>query len=381
MLPALAVAALLATLSGCARLNQWLEGTAGEEEKKDKLDPAKTLAEQKEALAGTNAGKRAGAVKALIDLALAKPPTNAEQAKALEEARPEALTLAVGLLDDADAKVCGAALGGFGGATAFAEKTEDERQLDPEGYDRQLNLKRKVLTDGLPKLVKVLQGNDAGLRHGALVLLYQLAKPPLVSGDAKKRAADQMAEALKLLVEQAAQPVVAVALDAKMPTDVRLLAMEDIAAFRATEAAGGLEPLLADVDANVRARAALAMAEAGGGLGQAKSKVEPALAALTNDATQPEDVKWRAALALGALGSSQTSGLKQPYLPTTKPDPKKEPDKSDGPGMAPLEAYRTSALARSSADRAEVGQLNAGVDKVAAEAEAQLADERKKGYR
>lgn len=380
LLPAFLVVALLPSFSGCARLTQWLEGAANEEEKKDKEDPAKTLADQKEALGGQDAGKRAAAVGKLLGLATAKPPTNPQAAAALDKLRPEALALAITLLDDADAKVSNAALGGFAGAVGFAEKTDDERQLDPEAYDRQVNLKRKVMADGLARLVKVAALPKADLRYGALTVLYQLGKSPVVSSAGGKRPEQQAAAALDALKKDAAPAIATVALDATMPRDVRLLAMECLAEYGAAAAAAQLAPLLADTDVAVRGRAALAMAEAGGGLGAAKAQVEPTLVQLAqSDAS--EDVKWRAALALGRLGSPKGAELKQALLPPPPANKKKDPDPSDAAGMAPLEAYRTYAQSHSGGASAEVATLNREVGKAASAAEEKLADERKRGYK
>jgi hypothetical protein len=380
MLLAIAMVLLPLTLGGCAKLNQWLEGTAGEEEKKDQEDPAKTFADQQKALNGEDKAKRKDAVGKLVDLATAKPPTNPELAAATETVRPQALKLAISLLADSDPAVAEAALDRFGSVTGFAEKTEDERQLDPEAYDRQLTLKRAVLTDGLPALTAAVQSSDADLRYGALVVLSNLAKPPVVSADAKLPEAAQEAAA-RAELKQVAPFITPVALDAAMPLDTRLLATEVLATLPAWDQMPLLAPLLRDKDEAIRGRAAMALAQAAtAGEGGVKS-TEPQLAALAESSAEPESVRWRATLALGAMHSPQGAELTTAMLPPPPPpNSKREPDPSDAAGMAPLEAYRSYALAEGGAAQA-VATLNAGVDKAATKAEEDLAAERKKGYK
>ena len=367
-------------LGGCAKLNQWLEGTAGEEEKADQEDPAKTFADQTKALAGTDQAKRKEAVGKLIGLATAKPPTDPELAKTAEEVRPKALAAAIALLDDEDKGVCQAALAGFAGPVGFAEKTEDERQLDPEAYQRSLNLKRAVYNEGLPKLLNVLKRPDPDLLYSAVIVLTNLAKAPVCAGDAKLDEKQQDQQGRAGLKTQSGKPVAEVALNAKLPTDVRLLAIEAVVGFNAWEEVGTMTALLSDPDAKIRARVALAVAQAADGLGSAKASVEGNLLALVKDPKEPEDVRWKATLALGALRSGQGAQLTTPVLPPPPADSKREPDKSDAPGMAPLEAYRTFALANGGAV-AEVAKLNSEVSKVATAAEEELTAERKKGYK
>ncbi|MBI5835118.1 MAG: HEAT repeat domain-containing protein [Armatimonadetes bacterium] len=367
-------------LGGCAKLNQWLEGTAGEEEKKDQEDPAKTFADQSKALAGSDQAKRKEAVGKLIGLATAKPPTDPELAKSCETVRPQALATAIKLLDDENKGVAQAALAGFSGPVGFAEKTEDERQLDPEAYARSLNLKRAVFNDGLPRLLNVLTRPDADLRYSAIIVLTSLAKAPVCAGDAKLTEEQQDQQGRAKLKSQVGIEVAKVAQDTAMTTDVRLLAIEAVVAFAAWEQVGTLSSLLADPDDKIRARVALALAQGAPGLGSAKSTVEANLLSLAKNAKEPEDVRWKATLALGALHSGQGAQLTTPVLPPPSADLKREPDKSDAPGMAPLEAYRTYALANGNA-AAEVSRLNQDVGKVATAAEEELAAERKKGYK
>jgi len=367
-------------LGGCAKLNQWLEGTAGDEEKKDQEDPKKTLDDQTKALRGTDQAKRKEAVGKLIGLATVKPPTDPELAKVAEEVRPQALEAAIKLLDDADKGVCQAALAGFAGPVGFAEKTEDERQLDPEAYARSLNLKRAVFNDGLPRLLNVLERADADLRYSAIMVLTNLAKAPVCAGDAKLTEEQQDQKGRADLKTQVGESVAKTALDMAMPTDVRLLAIEAVVAFAAWEQVGTLSSLLSDRDPAIRARAALAMAQGAQGIGSAKGSVESVLFSMAQNAKEPEDVRWKATLALGALKSSQGGQLTQPVLPPASADTKREPDKSDAPGMAPLEAYRAFALANGNA-HAEVAKLNQQVGQVATAAEEELAAERKKGYK
>jgi hypothetical protein len=378
----LALAASAPLVGGCARLNQWLEGTAGEEEKKDQEDPAKTFADQKKALAGDDKAKRKDAVGKLVDLATLKPPTVAEDAQVVEQIRPQARALAISLMGDADPEVAKAALAKIAGVTGFAEKTEDERQLDPEAYDRQLTIKRAVLSEGLAHLQAAVAAKDPDLRYGALVVLGNLAKPPLVGGDAKQPEAAQAAAA-KAALQPAAPDVGQVVRDATMPTDVRLMAIETLATMNAWTEMGQLEPLLADKDVKLRARVALALAQAGAGLGD-KATAETKLTALATDQTQPEEVRWQAILALGSLGSASAERLTEALLPPAPAaNSKREHDPSDDAGMAPLEAYRTYALSHSSSATAQqaAAQLSSAVDKAAHKAEDDLAADRKKGYK
>ncbi|HAZ63943.1 MAG TPA: hypothetical protein DCZ72_10095, partial [Armatimonadetes bacterium] len=337
-------------------------------------------AEQQEALAGNDAADRLAAVGSLMGLATIKPPTDAKLAAAYEEVRPQALSTAMSLLDDADPKVAEAALAAFSGAVSFAEKTEDERQLDPEAYQRSLNLKRAVFNDGLPRLLTVLGRGDGDLTYFALTTLTNLAKAPVVAGDPKlsEIEADKLGRAD--LKAKAADSVIRVAQDSALPVDVRLLAIEAAISFGAYEQIGMLSSLLTEDDPRLKGRAALAFAQAASGLGDAKAGIEQALLALASNATEDSDVRWEATLALAALGSQLGAQLTEAVLPVVDTSLNRDPDPSDGPGLAPLEGYRTYALSAAGA-RAEVDQLNREVSAVATAAEEQLAADRKKGYK
>lgn len=346
----LVLLALVPLGSGCAKLSEWLEGAAEEEESKDEKTPEEILAEETKNLAGDDAAKRKDAIGKIGALKL-----------------EEALRVVLQHLRDHDPAVVKACLSVLQTVTGFPEKTDDERQLDPEGYDQQLAFKQIVVEQGQRSLAKLLHSSDDEIQYGALIVFYNLGQAPVVPPDAK----DQLrAEASGAIVE--------LAQNAEMPTDARLLAIEALVLYEAADSVGQLVPLLDDPDEQVRARTALALGQvtAAGAQG-AESK----LLALAADGHQPWTVRWAAAAALGRLGAQSVSGLTTPFRPPVDPDAIQDPESPDI-GSA-LDAYRAFALANAKTPEAQqlVAELNQQMDAAATQAEEQLEMERKKGYR
>ena len=342
----------LVPLAGCARLNEWLEGTVGEKEKKEGPTPEEELANQKKALAGDVAADRKAAIGKLVGLK-----------------RSDALDVVLGYIADGDPAVVGEVLSNLGTVTGFAEKTEDERQLDPEGYNKQLAAKQQVLDKGLPALVKAVESGSSDACYSALIVLHNLTRPPVVP-----------ATAGDTLRQQASRSLLQVAL-AKAETDSRLLAIGVLASLRDGESIGQLVPLLASPDSALVSRTALALGQAAGSLGAAKADAVAKLEALLADPKQPDSVRSPVMLALGRLGATTVAGLDQPYVVQLSDDDKANLSLAEK--QSPFEAYRTYALAGSKAAEApaKLAEANRGCDKIAKTAEEELAAERKKGYR
>ncbi len=347
-------------LSGCAKLNEWLEGTVGEEEKKSGTTPEEELLNQSKALKGTVPADRKAAIGKLMAIKAKDAPDIATQAR----------TLVIGLIDDADSAVAKEAMSALQTLTGFAEKTEDERQLDPEGYDQQLKGKEQVVAEGLTKLAAAVRGTDAGLRYGALIVIYNLTRAPVVPANAST-----------LLQEQAAAAVSQVALDETAELDTRLLGIEALAALGAATEIAKLLPLLGSSEAALRARVALALGQAGAGLGAAQGEASQRLAALAADPSQGDDLRWQALLALGRLGTDQTAAMDRPF--TMSFSPEEAADLSESEQMSPLEAYRAYALAHATSPEAaqKLAAETQKIGQMATKAEEELAAERKKGYR
>lgn len=340
---------LLPLLGGCAQLNEWLEGTMGEEEETDEETPEEKLATQREALAGDDVAARKAAFAVLITLDL-----------------EPALPLVIQHVNDKDPDVAAAALSALQTVTGFAEKTEDERQLDPEGYERQLRDKLAVVENGLDELQAALRRDDDSVRYNALVVLYNLGKSPVVPEDSPEQTLEQVRQTL-------GPEFLRLAKDTKEQADIRLLAIENLVVHRAIEQLPQLAALLRDDDAALRGRAALALGQA---VQRDRRRVQstvdaPAeLTGLARDADQPDDVRWRAALAAGELAAPDAAGLTDPF-----------PDTPEEVGVAPLEPYRVYALDRSGTADAEVARINEHVDQLATTAEEEFVAEKKKGYR
>ena len=355
------LALVLFSTTGCAKLNEWLEGTVGEEEAAEGETPEELLQTAKDDLAGDDAAARKAAIGALVAL---------KAKKDAPEVATEAVTIVVDHLTDADPAVVAEVLNQLQTLTGFPEKTEDERQLDPEGYDQQLKFKEMILTNGLEGLAKALQTEEKGIRYGALIVLYNLSRPPVVPADAEEQLRGKVAgDILKL------------ALDDSAPTDGRLLAVDTMVAIGAGEEVGSLLPLLDSKDDELRGRAALAMGQASASLGDRKEPVVEALELLAGDPSQPESVRWRAMASLGELGADEADPLTKPFeadLGDVDPETLTPTEK-----ISPLEAYRGYALANStdSAAATETAAINEATDQLATEAEEELASERKKGYR
>ncbi len=351
LLPLLALS--FASLTGCAKVNEWLEGTVGEEEETDEETPEEKLAKAEADLAGSDAAKRKAAAAALFGIVLEvdeKDP-EADRAVVVRKALPF-------LSDDDDAVVL-AILNGLQTKTGFPEKTEDERQLDPEGYDRQLAEKTAVVEQGLSGVSAALQRDDESIRYRAMVVLCNLTRPPIVPDDAVEQVRGAISdEALKL------------ALDDGQSLDLRLLAIEALVACAAGGQVGQLVPLLASDEAELRARVALAVGQAADWEGAAQAGVASSLVDLARDQRQPMSVRWCAAATLGRLGAGEGAGLDSPFAVAGEEEP-----------YPNLEAYRTYALAHSGAAGEVVAELNAEMDAVATAAEEELDAERKKGYR
>lgn len=278
--------------------------------------------------------------------------------------------MVIALIDDRDPAVASEVLSQLQTMTGFPEKTEDERQLDPEGYDQQLKFKQQVLTEGLPKLAATVQQAAPEARYGALIVLYNLTKPPVVPDNARDTIKTQAADALGAL-----------AVAEELPRDARLLAIETLVAVDAGPQVGNLVPLLQSPDAILRERVALAVGQTAGSLGAAAAAARAQLIALANDPAQPEQVRSRALLSLAALGTDQPVALEQPFQVAVSPD--EADDLTETEKISPLEAYRTYAMARSKSPEAhrKLGEINEQTDQIATKAEEELAIERKKGYR
>lgn len=343
----LALISLLPLCAGCAKLNEWLEGTVGEEKAKEGLTPEEELAKQQGLLKTGLPAERKAAITTIGGLKL-------------EAAITEVLTH----IDDADPAVVSAVLSVLQSVTGFAEKTEDERQLDPEGYDKQVKYKQMVVEQGLAKLAAVLKGSDL-IRYGAMIVFYNLGRAPVVPENA--------GDALR---QQAVPSIAALAGDPKARQDARLLALDTLVLYEAKDELTGLARLLEDPAPEVRARMALALGQAGSD----PATAAPRLLALAKDTAQPWDVRWAAAAGLGKLGSPDVSGLEQPYGAPIPEELQNDPSPHDQ--SSPLDAYRAYALANASSAEAQklVTELNQQMDKVATEAEDQLSAERKKGY-
>lgn len=355
------LALVLVSTTGCAKLNEWLEGTVGEEEAAEGATPQETLQTAKDDLAGADAAKRKAAVGALVGL---------KDKKEAPEVGEEAITIVIGLLNDSDPAVVAEVLNQLQTLTGFVEKTEDERQLDPEGYDLQLKIKEAVLTQGLEGLTAALKTEDKGIRYGGLIVLYNLSRPPVVPENAQEQ-----------LVSRVAADTRQLALDDAAPADARMLAIDTLVSIGAGQEVAALVPLLGAPDDDLRGRAALAMGQAAASLGDAKQEAVAQLETLAKDAAQPESVRWRAMASLGRLGAADATALETPFeadLGDVDPDTLTETEK-----ISPLEAYRGYGLANSPASGAEeaTATLNQSTAAIAQAAEEELAAERKKGYR
>lgn len=355
------LALVLVSTTGCAKLNEWLEGTVGEEEAAEGATPQETLQTAKDDLAGSDAAKRKAAVGALVAL---------KDKKEAPEVGDEAIGIVIGLLHDSDPAVVAEVLNQLQTLTGFVEKTEDERQLDPEGYDLQLKIKETVLTQGLEGLAAAMKTEDKGMRYGALIVLYNLSRPPVVPADALEQLQSRVAADTRQL-----------ALDDATPADARMLAIDTLVGIGAGPEVGALVPLLGAEDDALRGRAALAMGQAAASLGTAKAEAVTRLQALAGDDTQPESVRWRAMASLGRLGADQAAPLEKAFvadLGDVDPDTLSETEK-----ISPLEAYRGYALANSPTAEAkqDTAALNESTAAIAKAAEEELAAERKKGYR
>ncbi len=344
---------LIVPLAGCAKLNEWLEGSVSEEEEDKGPSPEEELANQTKALAGTSPGDRKAAIGKLVGLK-----------------REDALAEVLKHIDDADDNVAREVLSNLQTLTGFPEKTEDERQLDPEGYDQQLLFKQRILEQGLPKLAALLGQRGPELRYGSLVVLYNFTRAPVVPETA-----------IQTLRDQVAEPVAAVALDAGAAEDARLLAIECLVAAAAGPQVARLAELLNSPSEPIRARAALAMAQAAPLLGDGREAVVAKLSDLARDPAQSEAVRWRVYLALGRLGAKEVpQGTQKFALELTEDEAAalSDPEKVSG-----LEAYRGYALSSSPAPDStkEAHTLSAEVSGIATKAEEELDAERKKGYR
>lgn len=358
---AMGLALVMLGTTGCARLNEWLEGTVGEKEVDTGPTPQEALQTAKDDLAGDDAGQRKAAVGALVGL---------KDKKEAPEVGEEAIQIVIGLLGDADPAVVSEVLNQLQTLTGFAEKTEDERQLDPEGYDLQLKIKEQVLTEGLEGLAGALKTEDKGIRYGSLIVLYNLARPPVVPANAMQQLKDRVATDTRQL-----------ALDNAAPDDGRMLAIDTLVAIGAGEEVAGLVPLLADPHESLRGRAALAMGQASESVAGARGEVVRQLETLAGDPAQPDEVRWRAMASLGRLGADQPSALTTAF---TRDLGDVDPETlSDTEKLSPLEAYRGFALANSAGPEAKqaAAQMNAEEAALASAAEEEMAAERKKGYR
>lgn len=337
-----------ACCSGCAKLNEWLEGTVGEEEKTDEETPEEKLDKAAKDLKGTDAAKRAAAVNTIMGLVL---PDDTER----EPTAP--LATALPYLADEDENVVLAVLDGMQTKTGFAEKTEDEQQLDPEGYQRQLAEKRMVAEQTSIGLARALRSPNDTIRYRAIIVLCNLARPPIVPDDAIATLGGRYAAQLLTLAQGAEQPL-----------DVRLLAIEALVAYQAGSQVAELVPLLRDPEPQIRARAALAFSQAADWNAAGQAQLGDQLVALVADKSQPVEVRWCAAAAAGRLQVGAASQLQDPF---------------DEPvGLTNLEAYRTYALANAGGQAAQaVAQLNAEISAFATKEEEELDAERKKGYR
>jgi len=315
------LALVLVGSTGCAKLNEWLEGTVGEEEATEGPTPQEALQTAKDDLAGTDAAKRKAAVGALVAL---------KDKKEVPEVGDEALTIVVGLLGDNDQAVKSEVLNQLQTLTGFPEKTEDERQLDPEGYDLQLKIKEMVLTQGLEGIASALKTEDKGIRYGALIVLYNLSRPPVVPDSALQQLKDRVAADTR-----------SVALDETAPIDCRMLAVDTLVSIGAGPEVASLTPLLAATSDDLRGRVALAMGQAADSLADAKAEVVGQLQDLAGNAAQPESVRWRAMASLGRLGAASAAPLQEPFtfdLGDVDPDTLTDTEK-----ISPLEAYRGHA--------------------------------------
>lgn len=344
----LALLLALPLLGGCAKLNEWLEGTVGEEEESTAKTPEEELAEQQEILKTGEPAKRKAAMTKITTLKIAP-----------------ALEVVIQGLGDADSGVVSASLSGLQTVTGFPEKTDDERQLDPEGYQLQLDFKQAVIEQGLAGLSAAIQRDDDN-RFGGLIVLYNLGRAPVVPDDALNQLRDRTSDSLVKLVKDDAAPL-----------DTRELAVDVLVLYGATDKIAELVPVLDSPEAELRGQVALSLGEVGAKSPEAESK----LLALATDGGQPWDVRWRAAAALGRLGASNTGGLQAPFDPPLPEELQGDPENPDEP--SPLEAYRSYALSNATDPQAQavVAQLNQEMDQLATAAEDRLAAEKKKGYR
>lgn len=343
----------LVPMNGCARLNEWLEGTVGEEKKKEGPTPEEELANQQTALADpTKPADRKAAIGKLMGLK-----------------RPDALDVVIKTLGDSDPAVNLEVLSHLQSATGFAEKTEDERQLDPEGYKKQLDFKTKILTDAVDKLAGMVEGRDRDAAYSALVVLYNFTRPPVVPADAKTT------------VGQKAAGVLTLALDRTADEDARVLAMETLTALGAGQQVAQLVALLDEPSEVLRSQAIWSLGAAAGSLGEAGKAAADKLAIMASDATATDGLRWRALLALARLSSAQTAPADRKF--EVKVDESTKGDLSASEKISGMETYRTFALANCTSPEAaqKLAAENADLHKIAAAAEEELAAERKKGYR
>ncbi|MCC7493716.1 MAG: hypothetical protein IT204_15280 [Fimbriimonadaceae bacterium] len=347
-------------LGGCAKLDKWLESTVGEEEKKSGTTPEEELANQQKALAGSVAADRKAAIGKLMGIKAKDAPDVAQQAR----------SLVIGLAGDADVEVAKESMSALQTLTGFAEKTEDERQLDPEGYDQQLKGKEQVVTEGLALLSKAITGTQPDLRYGALIVLYNLCRPPVVPASAKDN-----------IKQTAAGAIGTLARDESADLDTRLLAIEALAVAAAGDEIAKLVPLLDSTEPALQGRVALVLGQTAAALGGAKAEAATRLAKLAATAGLSDEVRWQAVLALAQIGSDQPTGLTQGFTITVDPD--EADDLGDVEKVSPLEAYRAAALAACKSPEAaqQAAQLLAEYGRMATKAEEELAAERKKGYR
>lgn len=339
-------------LGGCAQLNEWLEGTAGEETEEEAEDPEQVLKDAIAALGGDVAADRKAAIGKLTGLK-----------------RDDALQVVIDHIDDADPAVAAEVLSQLQTLTGFPEKTEDERQLDPEGYQQQLDFKQQILEQGLPKLAQAVGGEQTDVRYGALIVLYNLSQPPVVPEGAEEQ-----------LRTQTANAVTQVVLSDTAAEDARILGIETLVAIGAADSVAQLAPLLDRGDDTLRGRVALALGQVAPQLGDAKATISDHLARVAADTGDNEDVRWRALLALGRVGTDEMQGLQTEF---TAPEVDEGADISELETTSPLQAYRAYALANATTPEAaqELATLSQNMDQMATTAEEQLAEERKKGYR